>query len=91
MLAACQEAGIAFIPWFPLNAGALAEPGGPAAEIAAAHDASPAQVALAWLLATPATLPIPGTSSIEHLEENLAATSLKLSEQEIDELTAAAS
>ncbi len=89
VLAACQEAEIAFIPWFPLNAGALAEPGGPAAEIAAAHDASPAQVALAWLLATPATLPIPGTSSIEHLEENLAATSLTLSDAEVAELNQA--
>ncbi|HEX8752419.1 MAG TPA: aldo/keto reductase [Solirubrobacterales bacterium] len=90
VLEACQRDGIAFIPWFPLNAGALAEPGGPAAEIAARHDATPAQVALAWLLGTEATLPIPGTSSVAHLEENVAAASLKLSENELAELTSAA-
>ncbi len=90
VLRACQDDGLAFIPWFPLNAGALAEPGGPAAEIAERHGATPAQVALAWLLATPATLPIPGTSSIAHLEENLAAASLKLTDAEVGELTAAA-
>ena len=87
VLAACQEGGIAFIPWFPLNAGALAEPGGPAAAIAAAHEATPAQVALAWLLATEATLPIPGTGSVAHLEENLAAAALELSDSEVAELT----
>ncbi|MFN8218190.1 MAG: aldo/keto reductase [Solirubrobacterales bacterium] len=87
VLAACQDAGLAFIPWFPLNAGSLAEPGGPAAEIAAAHDASPAQVALAWLLALESTLPIPGTGSISHLEENLAAASIELSEDEAEQLT----
>jgi aryl-alcohol dehydrogenase-like predicted oxidoreductase len=90
VLAACQADGIAFIPWFPLNAGALAEPGGPAAEIAARCGVTPAQVALAWLLALPSTLPIPGTSSVEHLEENLAAASLDLSEDEVAALTAAA-
>jgi aryl-alcohol dehydrogenase-like predicted oxidoreductase len=90
VLAACRADGIAFIPWFPLNAGALAEPGGPAAEIAARHHATPAQVALAWLLATEATLPIPGTSSVAHLEENLAAASLRLSDEELAALTAAA-
>jgi aryl-alcohol dehydrogenase-like predicted oxidoreductase len=90
LLAACQEDGIAFIPWFPLNAGALAEPGGVATEIAARHDATPAQIALAWLLQTPTTLPIPGTASIEHLEENLTAPSLELSDEEMAELSAAA-
>jgi pyridoxine 4-dehydrogenase len=89
VLEACQADGIAFIPWFPLNAGSLAEPGGPAAAIAARHDATPAQVALAWLLGTEATLPIPGTSSVAHLEENVAAASLQLSDDEIAELTAA--
>lgn len=90
VLATCQADAIAFIPWFPLNAGDLAEPGGPAAEIASRHGASPAQVAVAWLLALPSTLPIPGTSSVAHLEENLAAASLALSGDEVNELTAAA-
>jgi pyridoxine 4-dehydrogenase len=90
VLEICQADGLGFIPWFPLNAGALAEPGGAAAEIAARHGATPAQVALAWLLATPAMLPIPGTSSVEHLEENLAAAALELSEDEVAELTDAA-
>jgi len=89
VLDVCQEDGLGFIPWFPLNAGTLAEPGGVAAEVAARHGATPAQVALAWLLRTPATLPIPGTGSVAHLEENLAAASLQLSEGEMDELTAA--
>lgn len=89
VLATCQADGLGFIPWFPLDAGSLAEPGGVAAEIAARHGATPAQVALAWLLQTPATLPIPGTGSVAHLEENLAAASLQLSEEEVSELTAA--
>jgi pyridoxine 4-dehydrogenase len=89
VLEACQADGVAFIPWFPLNAGSLAEPGGPAAEIAGRHDATPAQVALAWLLGLPATLPIPGTSSVAHLEENVAAASLQLSDEETAELTSA--
>ena len=77
----CEELGIAFIPWFPLAAGELAEPGGAAAEIAAAHDASPGQIALAWLLRrSPVMIPIPGTSSIEHLEENLEAAEIELSD-----------
>jgi aryl-alcohol dehydrogenase-like predicted oxidoreductase len=90
VLAACQEDGLGFIPWFPLNACDLANPGGPAAEIAARHDATPAQIALSWLLRTPATLPIPGTGSVSHLEENLAAASLELSDQEVAELNDAA-
>ncbi len=90
VLAACQDDAIAFIPWFPLNAGDLAEPGGPAAEIAERHGVTPAQVAVAWLLALPATLPIPGTSSVAHLEENLAAAYLALSDEEVGALTAAA-
>ena len=65
----CEQHSIGFIPWFPLAAGKLAEPGGSVAEIAAAHDATPGQVALAWLLArSPVMLPIPGTGSVEHLE-----------------------
>jgi pyridoxine 4-dehydrogenase len=90
LLEACQAEGLAFIPWFPLNAGSLAEPGGAAAEIAERHGASPAQVALAWLLKLPATLPIPGTSSVEHLEENLAAARINLSDEEVADLSAAA-
>ncbi|MBA3865753.1 MAG: aldo/keto reductase [Solirubrobacterales bacterium] len=90
VLEVCQADGLAFIPWFPLNAGSLAEPGGEAAEVAASHDATPAQIALAWLLDVQSTLPIPGTSSIEHLEENVAAAQIELLDDEIGELTAAA-
>jgi aryl-alcohol dehydrogenase-like predicted oxidoreductase len=87
----CQEHGIGFIPWFPLAAGKLAEPGGAVAEIAAAHDASPGQVALAWLLArSPVMLPIPGTSSVEHLDENVAAAELELTADEVARLDEAA-
>jgi pyridoxine 4-dehydrogenase len=86
VLAACQESDISFIPWFPLGAGSLAEPGGVAARVAERHGATPAQVALAWLLRTPGTLPIPGTGSLAHLEENLSAASLQLTDEEVDEL-----
>ena len=80
----CEREGIGFIPWFPLATGDLARPGGPLDEIAARHDASPGQVALAWLLwRSPVMLPIPGTSSVEHLEENVAAASLDLDEEEL--------
>jgi len=88
----CEQQGIGFIPWYPLAAGKLAEPGGLVAEIAAAHDATPGQVALAWLLArSPVMLPIPGTGSVEHLEENVAAAELQLTDDEVarlDETTA---
>jgi aryl-alcohol dehydrogenase-like predicted oxidoreductase len=81
VLDCCEELGICFLPWFPLAAGDLAEPGGPAAEIAAAHGATPAQIALAWLLRrSPVIAPIPGTSSVRHLEENVAAASIELSD-----------
>jgi pyridoxine 4-dehydrogenase len=87
VLEACEQAGIGFIPWFPLAIGRLAEPGGPLARIAAEHEVTPAQIALAWLLArSPVMLPIPGTSSVEHLEENLAATEIELSADELDEI-----
>jgi pyridoxine 4-dehydrogenase len=87
----CTEQGIGFIPWFPLAAGRLAEPGGPVAEAAERHDATPGQVALAWLLArSPVMLPIPGTGSVEHLEENAAATDLHLDEDELEAIAAAA-
>jgi aryl-alcohol dehydrogenase-like predicted oxidoreductase len=91
VLARCEELGIAFFPWAPIAAGELAEPGGPVDRIEHAHDASPGQVALAWLLARSGVMaPIPGTSSVEHLEENLAAADLRLSEDELAALEAAA-
>ena len=84
----CEREGIAFIPWYPLATGRLARPGGPLDEIATRHDATPAQVALAWLLArSPVMLPIPGTSSIEHLEENVAAAGLRLTERDLAALS----
>jgi pyridoxine 4-dehydrogenase len=87
----CEANGIGFIPWFPLAAGKLAEPGGAVAEIAQARGATAGQVALAWLLArSPVMLPIPGTSSPEHLEENVAAAELELSADEIAQLDQAA-
>jgi aryl-alcohol dehydrogenase-like predicted oxidoreductase len=83
----CEQEGIGFVPWFPLAAGKLAEPGGAVADTAAAHDATPGQVALAWLLQrSPVMLPIPGTSSVGHLEENVAAAELRLSDDEIARL-----
>jgi aryl-alcohol dehydrogenase-like predicted oxidoreductase len=91
VLAYCEEQGIGFIPWFPLASGGLAAPGGVVEEIARAHEATAGQVALAWLLAkSPVMLPIPGTSSVEHLEENVAAAELTLSEEELAKLEAAA-
>jgi pyridoxine 4-dehydrogenase len=91
VLDACEEAGIGFIPWFPLATGDLANPGGPLDEVARAHDATPGQVALAWLLArSPVMLPIPGTSSVAHLEENVAARELRLSDEEVRGLEEAA-
>jgi pyridoxine 4-dehydrogenase len=81
----CERHGIAFIPWFPLGAGKVA--GEVLGRIAQAHGASPTQVALAWLLRrSPITLPIPGTSSIEHIEQNIAAASLRLEREEYEEL-----
>src|SRR6185369_8498272 len=81
---ACEADGIGFIPWFPLKSAALAKDGGPAAQVAKAHDATPAQVALAWLLASsPVMLPIPGTGKVAHLEENVAAADLHLSEDDL--------
>jgi aryl-alcohol dehydrogenase-like predicted oxidoreductase len=85
VLERCEEHGICFFPWFPLAAGDLAEPGGAAAEIAAAHGASTSQIALAWLLRrSPVVVPIPGTSSVRHLEENVAAAGIELSDEELE-------
>ena len=82
----CERNGIAFIPWFPLGAGKVA--GEVLNRIAQAHNAGPTQVALAWLLhRSPIMLPIPGTSSVEHLEQNVAAASLRLSEEEYEKLS----
>ena len=79
----CTEAGMAFIPWYPLAAGRLANPNSLLAAIAESHGATPSQVSLAWLpQRSPAMLPIPGTSSIAHLEENLAAASIRLTSDE---------
>jgi pyridoxine 4-dehydrogenase len=81
----CERNAIAFIPWFPLGAGKVA--GDVLNRIARAYHASPTQVALAWLLRrSPLMLPIPGTSSIEHLEQNVAAASLRLTKEEYEEL-----
>jgi pyridoxine 4-dehydrogenase len=91
VLQVCERDGLGFIPWFPLATGGLAQPGGPLDEIAREHDAKPSQVALAWLLGhSPVMLPIPGTSSVEHLEENVEATRLQLSEEELERIEAAA-
>jgi len=87
VLETCQREELGFIPWYPLATGDLAEPGGALDEVARAHDATPAQVALAWLLGrSPVVLPIPGTGSVAHFEENLEARELELSEQEMEAL-----
>ena len=81
----CEKSGIAFVPWFPLGAGKVA--GDILNRIAAQHQATPMQIALAWLLRrSRIMLPIPGTSSIEHLEENVAAASVRLTDEEFDSL-----
>ena len=86
VLETCERAGIGFVPWAPLDAGAL-EPGGPVARIAERDGATPMQIALAWLLhASPAMLPIPGTGSLGHLEENVAAAEIELSAEDMDAL-----
>jgi aryl-alcohol dehydrogenase-like predicted oxidoreductase len=83
----CEREGIGFIPWFPLNTGGLADAGGPLAAIAERHGASPAQLALSWLLhRSPVMLPIPGTSKVDHLEDNMKGAALELSEDEVAEL-----
>jgi pyridoxine 4-dehydrogenase len=91
VLEACDREGIGFIPWFPFAAGDLARSGGPLDEIAEAHEATSAQLSIAWLLArSPVILPIPGTSSVAHLEENVAARDLSLDPAELDRLARAA-
>jgi pyridoxine 4-dehydrogenase len=86
----CQEHEIAFIPWFPLATGELAKPGGPAAQVSEELGASPSQVALAWLLRrSPVMLPIPGTSTVAHLEDNLAAAAIELTDEQFETLSRA--
>lgn len=90
MLEYAEANGIAFIPWFPLATGALAREGGPLDEISKKLGAQPSQLALAWLLKrSPVMLPIPGTSSVAHLEENIAAAGLELGDEDYATLAAA--
>ncbi len=90
MLDHCESEGIAFIPWYPIASGGLAGPGGVVAEIAGETGATPAQVALAWLLhRSPVMLPIPGTKSVVHVEENCEAATLTLSGSQMARLDAA--
>ncbi len=85
MIDRCAREGIGFIPWSPLSAGELANEGSPLAQIARQHHAQPGQIALAWLLMRSSTmLPIPGTASVKHLEENCAGATIKLSQEEFD-------
>jgi pyridoxine 4-dehydrogenase len=87
----CEREGIGFIPWFPIASGGLAHDGGPVDDVVKATGASPSQVALAWLLQhSDVMLPIPGTSSVRHLEENCRAAELQLTDDQMEELTAAA-
>jgi len=91
----CENQGIAFMPWYPMAAGKLMKPDHPAAQtltrVAANHSATVAQLSLAWLLQrSPVILPIPGTSKVSHLEENIAAAALKLSTEEWAEIQTAA-
>jgi pyridoxine 4-dehydrogenase len=90
VLDACERLGVAFLPWNPLDVGRLARRGGPLDAAASEHGATPAQIALAWLLArSPNMLPIPGTSAVAHLEENVAAAAIRLSPREVELLAAA--
>jgi pyridoxine 4-dehydrogenase len=87
MVDICEREGLGFIPWFPLATGDLAKDGGKLSQIAQRHHATPGQIALAWLLQrSPNMLPIPGTSSVKHLEENIAAALIRLSNDEFQAL-----
>jgi len=89
MLDRCETESLAFLPWAPIEAGDI-DCDATVARIAGVHDATPHQVALAWLLArSPVMLPIPGTGSVAHLEENMAAAAMLLTPQEVAELDAA--
>ncbi|HVO02115.1 MAG TPA: aldo/keto reductase [Candidatus Cybelea sp.] len=90
VLAHCEKAKIGFIPWYPLAAGDLAKPGGTLDSVAKAHGATPGQIALAWMLKrSPVMLPIPGTGRVAHLEENVAAAEIKLTDAEFAKLDGA--
>lgn len=92
VLDACETHGLGFIPWFPLAAGPLAAQDGPLQRIAADHHATASQLALAWLLKrSPVMLPIPGTSKVSHLEQNVAAAEISLSDEEFETLSKAGS
>ena len=83
----CEKHGIGFIPWFPLASGALAKPGSMLDDVAKAHKATPSQIALAWVLKrSPVLLPIPGTAQVAHLEDNVAAALIKLSDEDFKAL-----
>lgn len=88
VLAHCEQEGLGFIPWFPVAVGQLARPGGPLAELSARTGATPAQLALAWLLRrSPVMLPIPGTGSVAHLAENVAAAEVELTDDQYAEIS----
>ncbi|WP_193614611.1 aldo/keto reductase [Nocardioides lijunqiniae] len=88
LLEYAEEQGIGFIPWFPLATGELSQQDGPLAAASQEHGATPSQLALAWLLRrSPVMLPIPGTSSVSHLESNVAAADIELTDEEFDKLT----
>ena len=88
ILEACEDADIGFVPWFPLGSGDLGDRAAVLDDVASAHDATRRQIALAWLLErSPVMLPIPGTSSVDHLEENVAASTIDLSGDEMRRLT----
>jgi pyridoxine 4-dehydrogenase len=90
VLSLCESWGMAFLPWYPLASSQLTRPGNRLADVASLRRATPGQLALAWLLArSPVMLPFPGTSSVEHLEENIAAASIKLSPRDVELLAAA--
>ena len=85
VLAVCEKESIAFLPWHPLAAGGYAAGGGALARVARRHGATPVQVAIAWLLArSPVMVPIPGTSTLDHLEENVAAARIRLSAEDLN-------
>ena len=89
VVAACEASRIGFIPWYPLANGALAKPGSKLKMIAEKYQVTPGQIALAWLLKrSPVMLPIPGTGSVAHLEENTAAATVALAHEDFDALSA---
>ena len=88
MLAYAESQRMAFLPWFPLATGKLAQAGSPLTTMAQKYEVSPAQIALAWLLKrSKAILPIPGTSSVDHLADNVAAANVVLSDADFNELS----